>query len=528
MKKTSLLLLWLVISQGGSFSQILIQDTVYWDTSNYIMLDNVVVSSTGCLIIEAGTHIHTNALYYITVYGDLQVLGEVGDSVYFNGMNTAGTSYGGGIRIQHQGMATADVAFQCCVFEWMGTHSLNPWDSLGAIAITGPGNTQFKGCRFEYNSSLTNGGAIHLSYSNLEILQTTFLANESNYYGGAMYIATHDTVHISDCIFSANQSRSHGGAIYSTLCPLWLEHNVFAGNKAINNTQGNYTLALGGGVYLKHNYGGVKVGHNVFRNNLSLAAVYLTTQESAFVNNLIHNNSGIGLMGGHSGSNNFYVNNTITRNEMFGIFAPSPDELIVNCIVWLNGFTSGFGQIMWLDTLPPWVINSCVSQGYLGPSIGLTTQDPNFVNPSQISGIIAQAASTNWALQAGSSCLNTGLNQIPGFTLPSLDLNGNPRIVGPAIDIGAYEADLVTDASSEQNGSILPYPNPVSDLLHLGMSTGKRAEVEILDLLGKQVLRQFCQPGEVLRLGHLPSGQYILRVKPEGEQPVLFKIIKIK
>jgi predicted outer membrane repeat protein len=528
MKRTSLLLCWLLISQLAAFSQILIQDTVYWDTSHYVMVDNVVVGSTGCLIIEAGTHVHTDAQYYIEVYGNLQALGEVGDSVFFNGMNAAGTLYGGGIRIQHQGIATGDVAFQCCVFEYLGTHSLNPWDSLGAIAITGPGNTQFKGCRFENNSSLKNGGAIHLSYSNLEIHQSTFLVNQSEYYGGALYIATHDTVHIRDCLFFANQSRNHGGAIFSRLCPLWLEHNVFEGNKAINNAQGNYTLALGGGVYLKHNYGGVQLGYNVFRNNLSLAAVYLTTQASSLVNNLIHNNSGIGLMGGHSGSNNFYVNNTITRNEMYGIFAPSPNEMIVNCIVWMNGFANGYGQIMWLDTLPPWVINSCVSQGYLGPSIGLTTQDPHFVNPSQMSGNIVQAAATNWELQAGSSCVNTGLNTIPGFTLPLFDLNGNPRIVGPAIDIGAYEADLVTETFSEKDLRFQPYPNPVRDWLHLGISTESIAEVELTDLLGKRVLWQECQPGEALQMGHLPSGQYILRVRPEGEQPVLFKIIKIQ
>jgi hypothetical protein len=69
--------------------------------------------------------------------------------------------------------------------------------------------------------------------------------------------------------------------------------------------------------------------------------------------------------------------------------------------------------------------------------------DPQFVN----------AAGGDFRLQAGSPCINQGNNTYaPG----SADLDNNPRIVGTAVDMGAYEyqgASTVTlTASCEANG----------------------------------------------------------------------------
>jgi hypothetical protein len=45
-------------------------------------------------------------------------------------------------------------------------------------------------------------------------------------------------------------------------------------------------------------------------------------------------------------------------------------------------------------------------------------------------------AASNFRLQAISPCLNSGNN---GYVSGQTDLDGNPRIYGPAVDIGAYE-----------------------------------------------------------------------------------------
>jgi PKD repeat protein len=53
--------------------------------------------------------------------------------------------------------------------------------------------------------------------------------------------------------------------------------------------------------------------------------------------------------------------------------------------------------------------------------------DPLFVN----------AANGDYHLQEGSPCINAGNNSAP--EIPAADKDGNPRIVGTAVDIGAYE-----------------------------------------------------------------------------------------
>ena len=54
--------------------------------------------------------------------------------------------------------------------------------------------------------------------------------------------------------------------------------------------------------------------------------------------------------------------------------------------------------------------------------------DPQFVDP----------ANGNYHLQGGSPCVSVGATNAP--SLPSTDLDGNPRIVGATVDMGSYEA----------------------------------------------------------------------------------------
>ncbi len=156
---------------------------------------------------------------------------------------------------------------------------------------------------------------------------------------------------------------------------------------------------------------------------------------SPFISNnlIIKNQSGISCGGN---ANPYILNNTITntgytKETYRGISCDeSSNPEICNTII--NGFrdnlyvcdddshpTISYSFIQ-SDSLPAGVING--GHNMLG-----STLDPMFVDE----------ANNNCQLQSSSPCINVGDNNAPN--LPEIDILGNPRLSGPAVDIGAYE-----------------------------------------------------------------------------------------
>jgi hypothetical protein len=90
-----------------------------------------------------------------------------------------------------------------------------------------------------------------------------------------------------------------------------------------------------------------------------------------------------------------------------------------NCIVYYNTAPSG-------GNYSGGTFNYCCTTPAPGSGAGNITNPPLFVD----------LAGNNLRLQSNSPCINAGLNSAaPGST----DLDGNPRIVGGTVDMGAYE-----------------------------------------------------------------------------------------
>ena len=90
-----------------------------------------------------------------------------------------------------------------------------------------------------------------------------------------------------------------------------------------------------------------------------------------------------------------------------------------NCIVYFN--TAPLGANYWYGTLN----YSCTTPQPTN-GLGNITNAPLFIDQ----------ASGNLRLQSNSPCINAGLN---AFAPAGPDLDGNPRIVGGTVDMGAYE-----------------------------------------------------------------------------------------
>ncbi|MHC4694805.1 MAG: right-handed parallel beta-helix repeat-containing protein [Planctomycetota bacterium] len=110
-------------------------------------------------------------------------------------------------------------------------------------------------------------------------------------------------------------------------------------------------------------------------------------------------------------------NCTFSRNNRVIKYDGGSTATFNNCIVWEN-FESFFAET---------VNYSCV-QGYWNVGTGNITENPQFVD----------AGNGNYRLLKDSPCINAGDPSYihgPG----EADLDGNPRIIGGRIDIGAYE-----------------------------------------------------------------------------------------
>ena len=87
-------------------------------------------------------------------------------------------------------------------------------------------------------------------------------------------------------------------------------------------------------------------------------------------------------------------------------------------------------------------INNTLFKGYVGAGDSTITHqlssDPKWINPP--------ARDYHLQLAPKSPAINAGTTQVPGGE-PSIDLDGNPRLVGSAPDIGAYESPA-NDAST--------------------------------------------------------------------------------
>ena len=293
---------------------------------------------------------------------------------------------------------------------------------------------------FTENRASTNGGGMqNVATSSPVLTNVTISNNSADSYGAGISNWENSSPILTNVKIIGNTGGtegfgSNGGGIYNNVSSPVLTNVTISDNSA----------SEGGGI---DNYSSSPILTNVVINNNKATSGYgggisVRSFSSPIITNVsISNNTSVGGGGIYiEESSPVLTNVSISGNLATGwnggngmYYWQSSTPVIRNTIIWGNGSVSR--NVFTSDSTP--VYSHCLVEGVTADGIILAGVNPLFVN----------AAVGDLRLLSESPCINAGNNvffdagQIPDLSAITSDLAENARILGSAIDLGAYEYD---------------------------------------------------------------------------------------
>ena len=459
---------------------------------------------------------------HIVISGNMIARGTATDSIIFT--NVDSTEMWGGLRFtSNESTVIADLSHVVIENAQQAKVLSYAWPN-GAIEVTGHrfnmSNSVIRNCLSEKGK----GGAIYFNTIFSHSIDNCIFENSSANRGGAIYSVGTD-LSISNSKF-INHANVNGGTVYQEKGNITVDNTSFTKNMGekglylyVDNATYNcknipwkplnslmrktgYAKPL---IYAENSSGVVENSALIGVDSLGVIGFYafnshsdidtLTDYSLKITNSLIktfgmysqaptaHNiaiknstltnpevTSQIRSDGTHS------VNITI-KNSIFTYVKPSYSDPIF-------GFDAEYSNIFSED--------SVVTAGNVGIN-GNINEDPQFVDP----------LNNDYHLQISSSSVNTGS---PDFSIElKTDLDGNERVYGNRIDMGAYE----NQGTSAVEDEYIPfpkaviYPNPVQS--RMNVDANLKGDMFIYNESGKMVFSGFSGSIDVVSL---PKGVY--------------------
>lgn len=395
------------------------------------------------------------------------------------------------------------------------------------------GEPRVTNVRFDGNTAAHNGGGITTFESEMLVSGCTFDGNSAQ-DGGAGHVESYTgkIVTLEGCVFENNSAGAWGGALVLFCC----------GN-VVDCRFENNTGDLGGAVLVNYNIGSV-LSRSTFVGNSATGAggggsVYLRSAQTLISHCEFEGNSAAsgGAIGGwrsialdqplvkatvidcrffdnhaSQGGGAISIANgraVIVNSSFFGCVAASggafegdgADLELYNSILWGDSALSG-AEIHHAGGIYGEITSSLIqgsngSGGSWDTSLGTDLGGNIDADP-----FYPDAPAGDLHIGNGSPAVDAGTNAAP--LLPSDDLDGNPRIVGVDVDMGAYEYDQVTSVDPPPVVSHLAiqsaYPNPFNPSVTVEISLDRRRplSVDVYDVTGRLV--------RTLTRGDHPSG----------------------
>lgn len=292
----------------------------------------------------------------------------------------------------------------------------------GILCETSDGNVHvFANNQWIANYAEDNGGAMFECGGN--ITASTYQANQADENGGAIAIFTDLALDFSDVAFLGNQSGFSGGAVLSA-------DSTFDRITVVGNSTG----VIGGGVFA---FGFLDLSNSLIAGNYA-------------------GEDGAGLtVYQDSDLRNVTITGNVAAQDGGGLYVfdggqPFIEIGITNSILWHNQDQSGAGTLTAsLNVIDPASISYTILQGSGGssnwdPAAGIDSGNNLDLNPDFVQDIDLLAVPTtngNARLLPVSAAIGTGWNTA---VIGNQDLDGNARINGGTVDMGAYEyGDLI-------------------------------------------------------------------------------------
>lgn len=295
-------------------------------------------------------------------------------------------------------------------------------------------------CVFTDNHADDRGGGMYNRQGSPNIIGSTFAGNSAVEMGGGMFNFRASPT-VTDCLFTQNSSNKGAGM-----------RNYLNSHATVINSTFSYNHAgeEGGGMDNRKNSNAVVKGC-VFKGNTAgsggggmhnYVGRAKSTGNPLIINCLFIGNSapsGAGMRNNDPSPD--IINTTFTHNDGSGISNRNGSAPVIeNSTIWGNTGEALSGASSYMA-----YINFSNIEGGSGGAGNLDV-NPLFLNPAGPDGNPATLDDNDYHLSAGSDLINAGNNT---FSLPATDIEGNPRIIGGTVDMGAYEFDATCSGADD-------------------------------------------------------------------------------